>query len=182
MATLAVVGGLIILILLFLVYTCSVMNQKRGRCREALTGATSALQRRHDIIPSFVVTVREYAGQEHTILQDVVKARNAAMGTEGIARQAAAENALTAALDRLFAAGASFPRLKASENFAQLQEELRTVETKIVSARREYNDAVSAYNETIQSYPCKIVAGLFGFAGAEELRLEQPRRAGSAGL
>ncbi len=182
MATIAVIGGLIILILLFLVYTYSVMNQKRGRCREARSRAASALQRRHDIIPSFVVTVKEYAGQENAMLQDVVKARNAAMGIEGIARRAAAENALTAAIDRLFAAGASFPRLKASENFAQLQEELRAVETNITAARREYNDAVSEYNETIQKYPCKIVAGMFGFTGDESLELDQPGHPGAAGL
>jgi LemA protein len=136
----------------------------RQRVNQAFADIDVQLRQRHDLIPNLVETVKGYAGHERGTLDDVVKARNAAITAQGPAQQAAAENQLTGALRQLFALSENYPDLKASSNFQQLQAELSDLENKIAASRRFFNNAVQEYNTGIQRFPAALFASSFGFA------------------
>ena len=125
------------------------------------------LQRRTDLIPNLVETVRAYAAHERGVFEEVTRARSALQqaGTPGSA--AAANEGLTAALGRLFAVAEAYPELRASENFLQLQEDLTDTEDKISAARRYYNATVMRFNTAVQSIPWLLLARPFGFRERE---------------
>jgi LemA protein len=130
------------------------------------------LKRRHDLIPNLVETVKGYAGHEKTTLENVIKARGAAVQAQGPAEQGKAEGMLSAALGRLMVVVEQYPDLKANQNFLALQEELTSTENKIGFSRQHYNDSVMTYNTRTESFPANIVAGMFGFKGEEFFELE----------
>jgi LemA protein len=136
----------------------------RQRVNQAFADIDVQLRQRQDLIPNLVETVKGYAAHERGTLDDVVKARNAAVAAQGPAQQAAAENMLTGALRQLFAVAEAYPDLKASANFQQLQVELTDLENKIAAARRFFNNAVQEYNTGIQRFPAALFASSFGFA------------------
>ena len=136
----------------------------RQRVNQAFADIDVQLRQRHDLIPNLVETVKGYAAHERGTLDDVVKARNAAVAAQGPAQQAAAENQLTGALRQLFALAENYPDLKASSNFQQLQAELSDLENKIAASRRFFNSAVQEYNTGIQRFPAALFASSFGFA------------------
>ena len=136
----------------------------RQRVNQAFADVDVQLRQRHDLIPNLVETVKGYAAHERGTLDDVVKARNAAVAAQGPAQQAAAENQLTGALRQLFALAENYPDLKASSNFQQLQAELSDLENKIAASRRFFNSAVQEYNTGIQRFPAALFASSFGFA------------------
>jgi len=136
----------------------------RQRVNQAFADVDVQLKQRHDLIPNLVETVKGYAAHESGTLEAVVKARSAAMTAQGPAQQAAAENMLSGALRQLFALSESYPDLKASANFQQLQAELTDLENKIAAARRFFNNAVQEYNTGIQRFPAALFASAFGFA------------------
>ena len=120
-------------------------------------------QRRADLIPNLVETVKGYASHERGTLDDVIKARGAAMSAQGPAQVSAAENQLSGALGRLIALSEAYPDLKANANFQQLATELSDLENKIAASRRFFNNAVQEYNTGIQQMPAALFAGMFGF-------------------
>src|SRR5437660_7679793 len=130
------------------------------------------LKRRYDLIPNLVETVKGYATHEKETLENVVKARSAAMNATGVADKAAAENALSGTLKTLFAVAEAYPDLKANQNFLALQEELSATENRIGFARQHYNDVVSQYNTALMRFPANTVAGLFGFRRADFFQLD----------
>jgi LemA protein len=136
----------------------------RQRVNQAFADIDVQLRQRHDLIPNLVETVKGYAAHERGTLDDVVKARNAAITAQGPAQQAAAENQLTGALRQLFALSENYPDLKATSNFQQLQAELSDLENKIAASRRFFNNAVQEYNTGIQRFPAALFASSFGFA------------------
>ena len=136
----------------------------RQRVNQAFADIDVQLRQRHDLIPNLVETVKGYAAHERGTLDDVVKARNAAITAQGPAQQAAAENQLTGALRQLFALSENYPDLKASSNFQQLQAGLSDLENKIAASRRFFNNAVQEYNTGIQRFPAALFASSFGFA------------------
>jgi LemA protein len=125
------------------------------------------LERRADLIPNLVETVKGYAAHERGVFEEVTKARAALQqaGTPGAAGEA--NEMLSAALGRLFAVAEAYPQLKASENFLRLQEDLTDTEDKISAARRYYNSTVMHYNTAIQSLPWVLVARPLGFGEKE---------------
>ena len=135
----------------------------RARVDNAWSQITVQLRRRYDLIPNLVETVKGYASHEASVFENVTQARAAAVGAQGVAEQAAAENQLTQTLRSLFAVAEAYPDLKANTNFLGLQEELSGTETKIAYARQFYNDSVMSLNETIQKFPTNLVASIFGF-------------------
>src|ERR1700686_4241547 len=136
----------------------------RQRVNQAFADVDVQLRQRHGLIPNLVETVKGYAAHERGTLEEVVQARNAAIAAQGPAQQAAAENMLSGALRQLFALSESYPDLKASANFQQLQAELSDLENKIAASRRFFNNAVQEYNTGIQRFPAALFAGALGFS------------------
>jgi LemA protein len=179
----SIIVGVIILLVLWIMMVYNGLVAMRQRVNQALSDIDVQTKQRHDLVPNLVETVKGYAGHERGTLEAVVQARNAAMTAPagGVAAQAAAENALSGALRQLFALSESYPDLKASQNFQQLQNELADLENKIAAARRFFNNAVQEYNTGIQQFPAVLLAGTLGFAqkdfydvGAEQRKeLEQ---------
>ena len=164
LALLLVAGG----VGLWLVGTYNTLVSLRQRGRQAFADIDVQLKQRHDLIPNLVETVKGYATHEKTTLDEVVRARNAAVaahepGAQNMGAQVAAEGALGAALSRLIALSEAYPDLKANQNFQQLQSELSDIETKIAAARRFLNNTVAEYNAAIEGFPGVLIAGRFGF-------------------
>jgi len=140
----------------------------RNLVQEAWKQIDVELQRRHDLIPNLVETVKGYAAHEKGTFEEVTNARAAASNPGASpAQQAAQENVLTQALGKLFAVVENYPELKANVNFQQLQAELTNTEDRIAAGRRFYNANVRTLNTKIETFPTSIVAGMFGFKQAE---------------
>lgn len=123
----------------------------------------TTLQRRADLIPNLVNTVKGYASHEESIMKEVSDARAALVGANNTGDQLAANEQMTSALNRLLAIAENYPDLKANTNFIQLQDELSGTENRITQARRAYNDAVKTYNTKIQRFHTSLIAGIFNF-------------------
>jgi len=131
------------------------------------------LQRRHDLIPNLVETVKGYAKHEKGTFEAVTEARNMASAPGStVAQQAAQENVLTQALGRLFAVAEAYPDLKANVGFQQLQQELTNTEDRIAAGRRFYNANVREFNTKIEMFPTNVIAGMFHFVKAEYFEIE----------
>lgn len=147
-----------------------------NRIDNAWQNIDTQLQRRNDMIPNLVETVKGYAAHEKETLDAVVSARNAAASATTPEAKIDADNLLTGALRQLFAVSEAYPDLKANANFSQLQTSLEDTENKISYARQSYNDCVLNYNNAIQTFPGNIFAGIFqfkertGFEAAEAAR------------
>ncbi len=121
------------------------------------------LQRRNDLIPNLVSTVKGFAAQEQEVLTAVTQARNRIEVANERGEQIAAANALSASLSRLVGVVERYPDLKSNQNFIQLQDSLEGTENRLAVARKRYNDAVRAYNTTIRRFPTNLMAGVFSF-------------------
>jgi len=159
-----IVIAVIVVVILGAVSIYNGLVAMRQRVNEAFADIDVQLRQRHDLVPNLVETVKGYAAHERGTLDEVVKARNAAVAAQGPAQQAAAENMLSGALRQLFALSENYPNLKANANFQQLQTELTDLENKIAASRRFFNNAVQEYNTGIQRFPAALFASTFGFA------------------
>src|ERR1700758_672639 len=134
---------------------------------EAVKGAWSqvdiVLQRRADLIPNLVETVKGYAKQEQTVFEDIAKARSALLSARNPSDKIAANNQLDGALGRLLALSENYPQLKSNENFLRLQDELAGTENRIAVERKRYNDTLQDYNTYVQQFPASVFAGWAGF-------------------
>mgnify|MGYP001781653089 CR=1 FL=1 len=160
-----VIIGIVIVVVL-VVAAVSLYNNLvtlRNRIDNAWQNIDTQLQRRCDLIPNLVETVKGYAAHERETLDAVVDARNAVATAATPEKKVAADNMLTGALRQLFAVAEAYPDLKANQNFMQLQGSLEDTENKISYARQSYNDCVLNYNNAIQTFPGNVFAGLFHF-------------------
>lgn len=170
--TLIIVGVLIILAM-FVVGIYNKLVTFKNRFENAFSQIEVQLQRRYDLIPNLIETVKGYMKHEKETLEAVIQARNQAAGSlqaasknpgdaSAIAGLAGAEGMLGGALGRLFALSESYPDLKANQNMANLQEELSSTENKVAFSRQAFNDSVTAYNTYKQTFPPVFFAGMFG--------------------
>ena len=169
-----VLGALALVAVLLIAWIIGLYNglvRRRNQGDNAWGQIDVQLERRHDLIPNLVETVKGYAAHERSTLDAVVKAMAAAIGAQGPAAQAAADNALTGALKSLFAVTEAYPQLKANASFRQLQEELTHTEDRAAYARQYYNDAVLSYNNAVHTVPSALIAGPFGFRPREYFRV-----------
>ena len=170
-----IVLGVIVVVLLWVMMIYNQLVAMRQRVNQAFADIDVQLKQRHDLIPNLVETVKGYAQHERGTLEEVVKARNAAMTAQGPAQQAAAENMLSGALRQLFALSEAYPDLKANQNFQQLQAELSDIENKLAAARRFFNNAVQEYNTGIEQFPAALLAGPLGFQRREFFDVAEAR-------
>lgn len=170
--TLVIVGVLIVLVMIVVGIYNKLVTLK-NRFENAFSQIEVQLQRRYDLIPNLIETVKGYMAHEKETLEAVIQARNQAQSSlqaasqnpgdaSAIAGLAGAEGMLGGALGRIFALSESYPDLKANQNMANLQEELSSTENKVSFSRQAFNDAVTAYNTYKQTFPPVIFAGMFG--------------------
>ena len=139
------------------------MATKRVAVNAAWAQVDVVLQRRADLIPNLVETVKGFAAQEQTVFGDIAKARSALLGAHSPAEKISANGQLDSALGRLLVVVENYPQLKSNENFLRLQDELAGTENRIAVERRTYNQVVQDYNTFIATFPNSLVASMSGF-------------------
>lgn len=169
---LGILLALILIVGMWLVATYNKLVNLRNRVRNAWSQIDVQLQRRHDLIPSLVETVKGYAAHERGTFEEVTKARTAVMTANSPQAKADAENVLGATLKSLFAVAEAYPQLQADQNFRELQLELSDTEDKISYMRQSYNDTVMRYNTAIQQFPAVVVASMMGFHSEQSFDAE----------
>ena len=162
-----VVAVVVVVLGLWAVLTYNRLVRRRNEVQEAWAGIDVQLQRRADLVPNLVETVKGYASHEQGVFAEVTQARAGLMNASGPAEAGAADNMLQQALGKLFAVAEAYPDLKASDNFQSLQGELSGLEEEIAFARRYYNALVEKLNTSIQTVPTVLIAGPLGFKPAE---------------
>jgi LemA protein len=171
-----IVAAVVVLLLFVLVGMFNRLVRLRNRAENAWAQVDVQLRKRYDLIPNLVETVKGYAAHERQTFDEVTQARTAAQQAQGVAQQAQAENALTAAIGRLFAVAEAYPQLRATENFQQLQAQLTTVEQQIAVSRQVYNDTVLTYDNALETVPTNMVAAAFHFRPREYFQTEDATR------
>lgn len=165
---LIVVVSILVLLILWVAFLYNALVRGRNHCDEAWSGIDTELKRRYELVPSLVATVKGYAAHERETLELVTQARGAALASQGSpASQARDENVLVDSLKRLLAVVESYPDLKASGHFLNLQKQLVETEDRIQRARRFYNANVRDYNNRVQVIPSALVARPCGFKERE---------------
>jgi LemA protein len=181
----AAVGAVVLLLISLLVMYNRFVRQ-RTHVDESWGGIDVELTRRHDLVPNLVETVRGYAAHEQALLDNLVRAREAAAAhhADRPKQREGYENAVGGALAQVLARAEAYPDLKASTTFLHLQAELTNTEDRIAAARRFYNGNVRAYNTRVRTFPSNLVAGAFGFDLREffEIRDQAGRAAPAVGF
>lgn len=166
-----ITGGIIIGVILLLIGIFSSFYNSLVSKEEEVDGKLAdisvQLERRADLIPNLVSTVKGYVSHEQSIIDSVTKARQNLVNADDAEEMASANQELTTALNNLFVIVENYPDLKANTNFINLQDELAGTENRIAIARSDYNDSVKDYNKTIKSFPKNILAGMFDFEEKE---------------
>jgi LemA protein len=170
-----IIIAIVVLLVIWFIVSYNGLVRLRNRIDSAWSQIGVQLERRHDLIPNLVETVKGYAAHEKGTLEGVVEARNAAIQAKGAGpeQQAQAENMLTGALRSLFALAEAYPDLKANQNFLALQEELTSTEDRIAYSRQFYNDEVLKYDNKLETIPSKFIAGMFNFTPREYFKAEE---------
>lgn len=170
--TLWIVLGVVAVVVVWAVSSYNGLVTKQEKVSEAWANVETVYQRRADLIPNLVATVKGYAEHEESTLQAVTDARTRATSMtidpatatpEQMQQWMAAQDELSSALGRLIAVAESYPDLKANQNFLQLQAQLEGTENRISVERQNYNEAVKEYNVNVRKFPNNIIASMFGF-------------------
>jgi LemA protein len=173
LVVIVIVAGAALLVL-YGVLTYNGLVRMRNECDQRFSDIDVQLKRRHDLVPNLAEAVRGYAAHERQTLENVTAARSAAVSAVGPSAQADAERGLSAALRQLFAVAESYPALKASRNFLELQSELASIEDRIQDARRLYNASVGDMNVRVASLPSRIIARIVGIRARDFFELDEP--------
>lgn len=141
--------------------------------QKAYSDIASQMQRRVDLIPNLVSTVKGYAAHEEEVLTSIADARAKLAGAGNVQELESADNQLSSALSRLLLVVEKYPDLKANENFQALMDELSGTENRIAVARKDYNNTVKDYNKAIKQFPKNLIASMFGFESAEFFQADE---------
>ena len=172
-----IILGVLALIVIFVIVSYNGLVKNRMQTKEAWSQIDVQLKRRNDLLPNLIETVKGYAKYEGSTLEKVAELRNQVAAATSPAEAMKASDALSRQVSGIFAVAENYPDLKASGNFAQLQEELTNTENKISYSRQLYNSVVSNYNIKLETFPSNLVAGLFGFKVADFLQTPEEEKA-----
>jgi len=154
------------IVVVAVIYVISVYNNLKtieNRVENAWSQIDVQLQRRFDLIPNFVETVKGYMNHESETFTKIAELRTSWANTQSVSEKADIDNQLSGALKTIMAVSENYPELKANQNFSELSEELRNTENKISFSRQFYNDTVTKYNTKLELFPSNIIAGMFNF-------------------
>jgi len=178
--TLLIVAGILVLLVVipysYLKGTYNSLVTMDETVKGAWAQVENQLQRRYDLIPNYVETVKGYATHEKEVFVKVTEARSKVAGAGNINEKIQANNQLSSALSRLLLVVERYPELKANTNFIRLQDELAGTENRIAVERRRFNETVKVYNIKIRSFPTNIIAGMFGFEKATFFEVPKERQ------
>ena len=163
MPTLIIVLVIVVLIVLFVVSTYNALVRARQKVKNAWSQIEVQLQRRFDLIPNLVETVKGYMGHEADVLEKVTALRTSWANAGSTSEKVNLDNELSGALKTIMAVSENYPDLKANANFASLQNDLKETENKVSFSRQFYNDSVTMYNTQLEIFPKNIIAGMFNF-------------------
>jgi len=168
-----------VVLVVFVAYIIGIYNSLislKNRINNGWAQIETQLQRRYDLIPNLVETVKGYAAHEKEVLDRVSTARSGLLNAKGVGGKCEADNALSGTLKTLFAVAENYPELKANENFRELQLELTSTENKIAYARQFYNDTVMRFNTAIESFPKNVIASFMNLIAREYYEIKPEAR------
>ena len=168
----AIVVVVIVVILVMIAIMYNGLITSRNKVQNAWSQIDVQLQRRFDLIPNLVDSVKGYMKHEESVLSKITELRTSWANASTVGEKAKLDNELSGALKTIMAVSENYPDLKASQNFSELQEELRNTENKISYARQFYNDSVTMYNTKLEVVPTNIIAGIFNFKQEELFKTE----------
>ena len=155
-----IAGAVVLIIVIWFISAYNRFVSLRNRIEEAFSTMDVYLKKRYDLVPNLVETVKGYAKHESSTFENIVKARNMAMGAQSLEERAEGENMLSGTLKSLFALAENYPDLKANQNFLNLQGQLSSIENDIMNARKYYNAIVREFNIAREAFPSVIVANM----------------------
>jgi LemA protein len=155
-----IIAAVVLVLIVFLITSYNGFIKLRNKCEEAFATMGAYLKKRWDLLPNLVETVKGYASHEKKTLEAVIQARNMAMGSQNMDDLQKNENALVAGLKSIFVLSESYPDLKANQGFVNLQNQLQSIETDILQARKYYNAVVKTFNTKRELFPHSIIAGM----------------------
>lgn len=158
-----IILAIVIVIAIWAIGVYNGLVKAKNRAEEAESGIDVHLNKRYDLIPNLVETVKGYAKHEEKTLSSVIEARNACIAAKGVDERDKADNILSGTLRSLFALAESYPDLKANTNFMDLQNSLNQVESEILNARKYYNATARTFNDKMMVFPANLIASSVGF-------------------
>ncbi|MFO7951605.1 MAG: LemA family protein [Bacillota bacterium] len=167
--------GILLVIIVYVIYSYNRLVRLRNMADTAYANIDTLLQKRFDLVPNLVSTVKGYMEHEKEVLETITRARSEWFNASTMKENAGADQKAEKALKTLFAVSESYPDLKANQNFLMLQEELSGIERKIAYARQRYNRTVMALNTVIQRFPTNLMARLFNFTTREYFAVESTK-------
>ena len=167
-----IIIGIIVVLVIAVIAIYNGLVSARQKVENAWSQIDVQLQRRFDLIPNLVESVKGYMEHEKTVLAQVTSLRNSWANANSVAEKATLDNQLSDALKTIMAVAENYPDLKANQNFSELQEELRNTENKISFSRQFYNDTVTMYNTKLEVVPSNIIASMFKFKPKELFEVE----------
>lgn len=168
--------AIVVIIAIFLVGSYNGLVSKSEAVDRGLSNLDVMLERRADLIPNLVSTVKGYTSHETEIINSITDARTKLMNANSVEEKSNANNELTSSLNALMVVVENYPDLKSSQNFIQLSDELSGTENRIAVARKDYNDAVKDYNLKVKTFPGNILAGMFGFEQKQYFEAKESSR------
>ncbi len=158
-----IILAIVFVIAIWIIGVYNGLVKARNKAEEAESGVNVHLNKRYDLIPNLVETVKGYAKHEEKTLESVIEARNRCLGSTDTASRDKADNALSGTLKNLFALAESYPELKANTNFQDLQKSLEKIESEILNARKYYNAVARSFNDKMMVFPANLIASSLGF-------------------
>ena len=167
-----IILAIVVILVIAIISMYNELVSRRVKVDNAWSQIDVQLQRRFDLIPNFVETVKGYAAHESETFEKITELRTSWANAQTVTEKAELDNQLSGALKTIMAVSENYPDLKANQNFSELSEELRNTENKISFSRQFYNDNVTMYNEKLQLFPSNIIANMFNFKPRELFAVE----------